>query len=247
MNQDVHFITYADELFDKAKQRILGEAESSGWFNSVRGYGPEDLEDDFKEEYKDILKMKRGGGYWIWKINIYRQRLRDISDGDILVYLDAGCTINRRGGERFREYINMLNESEHSLITFRMDKNLEKVWTVKELFGYFDIGLDSEIANSGQCLGGVTMIKKTNKLMSLLDDYDKVLKHDKLLITDHYGSVGQAKFFRENRHDQSIFSILTKIYGSVVLKSIGETYFGFKRFGWKESLKYPFWETRKKN
>ena len=133
--------------------------------------------------------------------------------------------------------MDMLNESEHSLITFRMDKNLEKVWTVKELFAYFDIGLDSEISNSGQCLGGVTMMKKTNKLMSLLDDYDKVLKHDKLLITDHYGSVEQAKFFRENRHDQSIFSILTKIHGSVVLKSIGETYFGFKRFGWKESLK----------
>ena len=60
----------------------------------MKGYGPEDLSEDFIEKYKDIFKHSRGGGYWIWRPYILRSAINDINDGEYLVYLDAGCTIN---------------------------------------------------------------------------------------------------------------------------------------------------------
>ena len=49
-------------------------------------------------------------------------------------------------------------------------------------------------------------------------------------------------YFRDNRHDQSVFSVIRKMNNTIVLKD--ETYFNF---GNAESLKYPFWATRKRN
>ena len=63
----IHFITYADKNFERAKQRICKEAETTGWFNTIQGYSPGDLSIEFNNKYSEILKHKRGGGYWIWK------------------------------------------------------------------------------------------------------------------------------------------------------------------------------------
>jgi hypothetical protein len=48
--------------------------------------------------------------------------------------------------------------------------------------------------------------------------------------------------FIDNRHDQSILSLVRKKRGSIVL--MDETY--FQPFGNKESLRFPFWATRKR-
>ena len=70
--------------------------------------------------------------------------------------------------------------------------------------------------------------------------YGKV--NNKLLFTDYYNN-NQYTFFIDNRHEQSVFSIIRKIHGSILLKD--ETWFGNNSFGNQESLKYPFWATRK--
>jgi len=63
-----------------------------------------------------------------------------------------------------------------------------------------------------------------------------------LLFTDHYNRENQESCFIDNRHDQSILSVVRKIHGSIVLGD--ETW--FVPFGNNESLKYPFWATRKR-
>lgn len=62
-----------------------------------------------------------------------------------------------------------------------------------------------------------------------------------LLFTDYY-NINQQNYFIDNRHDQSIFSILRKIYGSIILND--ETW--FQPFGDTYSLKFPFWGDKKK-
>ena len=47
----------------------------------------------------------------------------------------------------------------------------------------------------------------------------------------------------DNRHDQSIISIIRKMHNPILLTD--ETW--FHPFGNKESLKFPFWAMRKKN
>ena len=241
MVQKVHFITYGNVTFENAKQRLYKEANNVGWFDTVTVYGPEDLSQEFKHEFNYILKNPRGAGYWIWKFDIIKQQLNKLANNDILIYLDAGCSINTNGKTRFNEYIEMLSNSNESVISFQMP-HLEKKYTTKEIFNYFDMNVNDNNGNSGQIVGGILIMKNNDKMMMMIDECINVLRTDHLLVTDYYNKLGQCSDFIDNRHDQSILSLVRKKYGSIVLTD--ETW--FTPFGNNESLKYPFWATRTK-
>jgi hypothetical protein len=69
----LHLITYANHLYYTSKEKLLSEAYAIGWFDTITAYGPDDLDSDFKNRFKNILKNKRGGGYWIWKPLHYKK------------------------------------------------------------------------------------------------------------------------------------------------------------------------------
>jgi hypothetical protein len=73
MTQQIHFVTYGNNAFENAKERIHSQATSSKWFDTIQICGPECLSDAFKSEFKDILEKSKGGGYWIWKFDIIRR------------------------------------------------------------------------------------------------------------------------------------------------------------------------------
>ena len=62
------------------------------------------------------------------------------------------------------------------------------------------------------------------------------------MFTDIYNNQ-QHSFFKDNRHEQSVLSLIRKKYGTVVVEG-DETW--MQPFGKGESLKYPFWATRSK-
>ena len=159
--------------------------------------------------------MQKGAGYWIWKPYIVNKRLSEIRDGDTLVYLDAGCSIRSKGEKRFGEYLDMLGDSECGVMAFQLPY-LEKEWTVKEIFQHFDLEPDGELANTGQIMGGCCIIRKTGQAVEIVEQWYNTLAANPLLFTDHY-SDNQAPYFRENRHDQSVFSIIRKMHNTVLL------------------------------
>ena len=234
----IHLITYGDYKYKKSKKRLVDEAKKSGFFNTITTYGPEDLDEDFREKFKDILKQPRIAGYGLWRPYIIKKKLNEINDNDILIYVDAGCSININGKQRFGEYIEMLNKSDKGIISFQMD-HPEKKYTIKEIFNYFNIDINSEYANSGQILDGILIMKKNKNLNIIIDDWYNVMNDEPLLFTDYYNK-NQEPFFIDNRHEQSILSIVRKKHGSIIVKD--ETW--FEQFAGEESLKYPFWATR---
>lgn len=88
--QQIHFRTYGNHLYAAARERIVKEANGTGWFNTVKSLSPDNLSEDFKEKYRDVLALERGGGYWIWKFDIIEQAMEEMQEGDFLVYLDSG-------------------------------------------------------------------------------------------------------------------------------------------------------------
>lgn len=241
MSQQIHFVTYGNDLYENSKKRLQKEATNSRWFNTTTICGPENLSEEFKHEFNNILKKPRGAGYWIWKFDIIKQQLTMMANNDILIYLDAGCTINTNGNKRFIEYIEMLNNSNESIISFQMP-HLERKFTNKELFHHFNMSVNDNNGNSGQIQATVLIMKNTEKMMEIIDECINVLRTDHLLVTDHYNKMGQCSGFIDNRHDQSILSLVRKKHGSIILTD--ETW--ITPFGSKESLKYPFWATRKR-
>lgn len=246
MSQKIHFISYGNHVFNNSKKRLYKEANDSGWFHTINMYGPEFLSDSFKNDFGDILEKKKGGGYWIWKPYIIKKKLDEIEDNDILIYLDSGCTLNTKAKKRFDEYIEMLDNSNLGIICFQT-AHPEHTYTKKEILDHFNIDEKNEHYNSRQNIATVVMIKKNKNSIKIINEWYETLNNNPSLFTDH--TKVKHPGYIANRHDQSILSIISKLHGNILLGQ--ETFFiglngVYGGFGQKESLKYPFWATRKK-
>jgi hypothetical protein len=160
-----------------------------------------------------------------------------------LIYSDAGSSFNLHAKKRFYEYIDLLNsQNTYGNLRFECEPHhIEKLWTSKELFDFFNIKLDSEYALSTQLEAGHMIFKKTEHTYGLLKSFHKVLEHDIELITDKYNNTTQISNFMETRHDQSIWSLLSKIEGSIRIKN--ETDFRGRQ---NQQYEYPFLAVRRK-
>ena len=236
--RNVYFITYANSKYDRAKNRIVKEAQNSKWFIRARGFGPGDLSKTFRDKYSNVLSRNRGGGYWIWKYAIIEETLKTMNTGDYLVYADAGCSINQHGKERFDEYIDMLEASDMDIISFNTPFHQEHTWTTEHIFKYFNISTNDRIRTSGQHVGGVLILQKGPHLRKWLNLINKALEEDALMFTDEYNPHTRHTGFKDNRHDQSVSSVTRKIVGSIVIPD--DTYPPNQK-------EFPIWASRSKN
>lgn len=242
---NIHFITYGDTKYEVSKQRLINQAQQLNIFKTIQGFGRDNLTTEFKQKYNDILNKQRGGGYWLWKLDILQQTFDNIDDGDFVVYLDAGCNLNKYGLQRFYDYINMFENTDYGILSFQMYDQLEKYWTTQEILTYFNCKYDNNIIENGQYLGGVLILRKNSHSKLFLQIFKQCIEYDKYLITDTYNNNGnQMSYFKDNRHDQSITSIIRKQIGSIIIPK-DESW--IIPFGNDNSLYYPFWATRSKN
>ena len=47
----------------------------------------------FYSENKAILDLARGAGYWLWKPFIISETLKEMEEGDCLIYSDSGIEV----------------------------------------------------------------------------------------------------------------------------------------------------------
>ena len=240
------FVTFGNERFKESRNRIALEAENIKYFDKIVSYSEADLKSDtsFWEKHGAFIEANsRGYGYYIWKAHLIAKTLSGMKNGDILVYLDSGCTFNQRGFPRFLEYINLVNAHPSNMLTFHLT-HLEKSWTkmdaVNLLLGDADklntSATADSLLNTLQVLSGIFIIKKAPNTVSFIDkwcQYSSVYH----LINDAPSVVPNDPAFRENRHDQSILSLLVKLFNVQMIPD--ETY-SFPNW----DLKLPFWATR---
>lgn len=211
-NQKIYLITYGSGKYDKAKYRLKQQAEAFGVFDDIFVYGYEDLND---ERFDDCLKQSKNDynvHRGLPRILLINKCLEKIEDNSILLYLDAGFVIYPQGKERFYEYIDFVNKNE--ILTMKLnDTNnglLEKIWTSKYLFDYFKIPIDSDIANSSQIESGFIMLKNTKNTKTFMEEFQNYVLNDVNLITKKYNNIDKIDCFRDNRHEQSLLSLLLK-------------------------------------
>ena len=88
-----YFISYGDASFSEYRKKIVEEAESTNLFDKIIIYSHEDLGEDILSS--KAFKFRKGGGYWSWKPYIIDKTLEIMSENDVLLYCDVGCTINK--------------------------------------------------------------------------------------------------------------------------------------------------------
>lgn len=199
------FITYGDEKFIEAKRKIVDEAQQTGEFDEVVPYGYDDLSDELK--VSEIIKEPRGGGLWSWKPDVIWSTMKKANDGDIIVYCDSGCTVQK--SKEWRWYWRKLEY--HDIIAQRILMRNDH-YTRKEL-------LDKYIEINGQGWPLCYQYQAT-VLLLVVGDFTRMLVkewREIMLYQPHLAKdvtpqerPNQHSTFVENRHDQAVYS--TMIY-----------------------------------
>lgn len=231
----IHFISFADTKSEPMLKRIHANAKYTGWFESIETLSEKDFDRSYIRKYGKYFHM-RGFGYWIWKSYIVKRRLSEINDGDVLLYADAGCTLNQLGAKRFREYICKLKDNDFGMLVFEQQGLIERQWTKGDLLKF-----TKNRGATAQFWAGAFMLRKTPTTIQFVDEYYDLCHNHFNLITDSPSVTPNAIDFIENRHDQSAFSCLAKRYSPVVV-SADET---FTKGDYSVELSdSPIWATR---
>lgn len=240
-----YFLTYGDNSFYYSKIHLSYLAKLSGFFDHIISLGPDDLDIEFKKTFQSILTSKKGGGYWLWKHEIVKKLINEISNDDLVLYCDAGSSINNSdvAKKRFKDYFEIIGDKNVDFLRFESEiQYIENQYTTNELFSFFNISPFSKIGTSTQLQAGVMFFKKNNNNTSFLNEFRNIVDKDINFITDFYSSTNQIPEFIECRHDQSIFSLLGKTYNSVILEN--ETEFKNRKI---KQYDYPLLTVRASN
>ena len=251
-SENIFFITFSDGIVYKT-DRIVNEAKNSGFFKEIKAYSPKYFDNEFKSKHlKFILENKKGYGYWIWKPYINLKILEKMSYGDICIYCDSGMVINSKGYDRVKYYYKLI-EKNNDMLCFGLNYN-EREWikkdTLNNVLKYKNVDMnkfENYVLNieEKQRMTGIFMYKKTKKVENFFKDWYALCEnyHN---IDDSPSVESNFPSFKENRHDQSVFSILSKIYNFISLYDNKEDYNkNYEKF--KDGAYRPFLPYRRKN
>jgi hypothetical protein len=242
-NNKIYLLSFGNDRFYGGLERIKIQGNKFKIFDEIITVTDIDLKtkpefNEFWNTHKDFIENnKRGYGYWIWKSHIIQDLMNKINEGDIILYVDAGCNLNVNGIKRMLDYIDLVDSSEYGVLAFQMHHLPEKTWTKMDLFNYFDCN-NEQILNSGQIVGGINFTRKCEHTIKLINKWRETVCNYHLVSNDQSISPNDPSF-NENRHDQSIFSLLIKTMGGTCIPD--ETFTVPFLY---ESIYLPIWATR---
>lgn len=214
------FITFGagGQNYYDAGKRLIKQAKSTGYFDKIILYTDKDLKNDkefWNQHSNFISKNKRGYGYWIWKSYIIKKTMEIMKDGDILLYLDCGCEIGGSKQLFIPEFFNYVKKDK----IIGSPACIEKEWCKKDLIKYLNVD-NKKILNSRQRQAGTSMYLICNETINLVNEWYKLCCNYHM-IDDSPSIEPNLDCFKEHRHDQSIFSLLTKKYKMYSQKHMG--------------------------
>ena len=225
------FIAYADKNMAYSLKRIGQQARRLGIFDEVILYTPKDLPDYILRS--PLMKDNKGGGYWVWKPAIIQKTLETHNDGDIVVYADAGCTLNK-SSEWDLMFKLML---DYDTICFHYDAEMPewekfgntstriKYWTKLSARNFLDVYCqDTKWHDSLKVMGGLLFLKgKRNRFLQRW--LDITINHPDVIVDPSVEELNhQIDGYAFHKHDQSIITALaSNDIMTLVLPEISET------------------------
>lgn len=209
-----YFITFGagSDNYYEAGERLKKQAEDINLFDKIIFYTDENLkaDEEFWNKHHDFIeKNKRGYGYWIWKPYIIRKTMNEMNDGDILLYLDCGCEIDSNKKDEMTDLFEIVKK-DHIFGSFVDVMWIEKQFNKMDLLLKLDM-LDDKYLNSKQRQGGAVLYFINDKIRNFVNEwYNLAVEYTN--IDDSPSHASNFECFVEHRHDQSLFSLLTKKY-----------------------------------
>jgi len=205
-------VNYANERFSKA-QKLNTKTAYKNDVDKVLSFSPKDIDSSFYEKNKVILESRRGNGYWLWKPYFIGKALNQIPSGDWLIYSDAGSIYTNS----VKKFLKSKDTSKAWMICQEAGFP-EYCYTKRDAFIYMDKDY-KQYTHTTQRAAGVLLIRKCEESSAFISEWLK-WACDFRIISDSPNTCGLENYggFVENRHDQSVFSLLSKKYAGILVE-----------------------------
>jgi hypothetical protein len=248
-------VTFADSRMRSALTRVKRQAKKFSEFETTYAWSESALDPSFVSGMGAKLSRDvRGFGYWSWKPQVILQALDKMNDGEILVYMDAGCHLNLAGAARLGEYFDIVAHSTSGILGFQLESNAvgllhESTWTKGDVLDFFDVRNNILVTESDQICGTIIVLQKRVETIVFFEKWRDLFVSNFSLFDDSASLSANAPNFIEHRHDQSVFSIMAKLAGVSVV-SHSENYPLSKlpsgKLNWQSLDSYPIHARRDK-
>ena len=205
----LHFIVFGSHArYIEQARTLIESARQLQIFDTLKLFTGDDLKKtSFWKIHKNFVERnRRGYGYWLWKPYLIKEYMKDLKDGDILLYLDSDCKININERDYLLECIENV-KTEHIVGTRLLT---EDNWTKMDLILKLEMN-DSKYLQTPIRQAGLVLYHVCDKTRNLVDDWYNIGCNYNM-IDDSPSKIKNLSCFKEHRHDQSIFSLLTKKY-----------------------------------
>ena len=210
-----HFITFATPDHMSFAEDNVRSALQVGGFDTAKIYTMDDIDDCYKLKNSHFFKHKRLAGYAVWKPYIILKRLLEIDEQDILCYNDSKyrwltnvrtLENNILTGRNIGVYKNKPNSGTH----------IEKQWTKNDALVLMNIPKNEfreNVKNTYQAGSGFILLRKSFNPVRFIGEW-LTYNQDFRIASDSPSVFGpNDETFVENRHDQTILSLLCKKWG----------------------------------
>ena len=201
-------ISYSNNELKAQLKYCKKSALEIGKVDLFYGYGPSDIDIEFKQINYDILLRKKGDGYWLWKPYFILKTLNEkLVDGDYLIYTDANVLYK----ENVKVLIDFLQKKDEDMWFYKQNY-IEKYYSKRDAF--ILMGADTEYYSETFSYNAAFQIYKKSKFsLKFVTDYLYYSK-DKRIITDDKNTLSLPNYngFKHHGNDQTILSLLIKKY-----------------------------------
>lgn len=238
---NLHLISFCSPVkkYTSTRNRFHNEALNLGVFNSINLFSEGNCFSYCSDllDHKKFMESTRAYGFWIWKTFMISKLMKSLPDGDVICYSDIGCTFNVKGLNRMNEYKSIVLDKDS--LCFNIP-HLEKEYTKSDTYIRVFPNNESHFHTYQRC--ATTYFLKNNKENKyIIDEINAIsIENNYHYIDDSASILPNDISFKENRYDQSIFSLISKKYNFYCIPD--ETYWNPD---WNVSGEnYPIWATR---
>jgi hypothetical protein len=220
------FTTFTSQGFESAKVRICKEALACGQFERIIPVNEDDLSDELIKS--ETYHTKKGFGLYSWKAETLWNTLQNVDEGDIVVYCDAGCSLQKSlEWEKLFGYMEKVD-----ILAFRIHQ-MNYMWTRRSVFDFFKDDIPYNWKENFQCGANCLFVKKSGMSCQFISEWRNLMITRLDLCSDVPKEEMQFEDsrFLENRYDQTILTALIyKYLPTKSVKSIWEHFEGKDAF-----------------
>ena len=168
-----------------------------------------------------------------------------MNDNDILLYMDAGSTININDAS-IENFNNFIKQSIENKLGYYRNGGINKYYSTKRLISavenYYGYSFKDEELMVEQIQASTIILPKNETSVSIVNDWNYIAQNKFDAITDIYNNEDNGDGFIRNQHDQSLLSLILIKYNIPSIDGIKSWTAG----DWNTLNHMPFLDKRKR-